>query len=126
GAATRHRRAGRSRVPGIAAETVADSRESATSQGREASELLFDLRVLFQAVDVDLEFLLHDAVGQLSLHLIEGCITGVFELDDVPAVLGLHGFGRDLAFLQSLDRIAERLDHARRRKPTEIPALRLR
>src|SRR6185437_3138320 len=55
-----------------------------------------------------------------------GGIAGVFELDDVPAVLGLHGFGRDLALLQSLDRIAERLDHARRREPTEIAALSLR
>src|ERR1700756_3030232 len=92
----------------------------------EASEFLFDLGGLLQAVDVSLELLLHDGVGQLSFHLVERRIARVFELDDVPAVLGLYGFGGEFAFLQELDGITKRFDHARSREPTEIAAIRLR
>jgi hypothetical protein len=55
-----------------------------------SGQLLFDLGGLLQAFDVVGEFLLHDAVGKLSLHLLEGRVARIFELDDVPAILGLH------------------------------------
>src|SRR5258706_16444695 len=71
--------------------------------GPRQSELLFDLGGLLQAFDVFLEFLLHEGVGQLRLHLVERRVARVYELDDVPAVLGLHGVGREVAFLQALD-----------------------
>src|SRR5258708_1527271 len=90
------------------------------------SELLFDLGGLLQAFDVVLEFLLHDAVGQLSLHLVERRVGGVRGLVAGPAVLGLAGIGREFAFLQTLDGIAEGFDHARRREPAEVAAIRLR
>src|SRR3984893_9923518 len=91
---------------------------ASTRLSSKASELLFDLGVLLQAVDISLKFRLHDAVGQLSLHLVERRVARILQLDDVPAVLGLHGLGRDLTFLQAFDGIAERLDHAREGKPT--------
>ncbi len=69
---------------------------------------------------------MHEGVGQLRLHLVERRVARVHELDDVPAVLGLHGVGREVAFLQALDCIAEGFDHARRREPTEVAPVRLR
>src|SRR5260370_31861849 len=47
-----------------------------------ASELLFDLGGLLQALDIVLEFLLHDAVGQLNLKLVERLVVRFLELDD--------------------------------------------
>src|ERR1700694_5508455 len=67
---------------------------------RQTSERLFDLGGLLQAFDIVLEFLLHDGVAELRLHLVEGRVARILELDDVPAVLGLYGVGRHFTFLQ--------------------------
>src|SRR5690606_26366203 len=69
------------------------------------------------------QLLLAQHFFELRAHLIqrrEFHRAGVFDVDDVPAELGLYRLVGQLAFLQAVYRVGERLDVIGRRGPTQI------